>query len=255
MDGLFQSLNNKNVLVTGSSRGIGRALAEGFAQNGANVAVHGISCGEKIQNVIKCLSAYDGKITAVYGDLSDPNTAKRLIMDTVSALGGIDILVCNASIQIRKPWMEITDEEMLLQTQVNFFSTVKLIQNAVPYMLENDWGRIITIGSTQQQRPHPDMLIYSATKSAVRNSVISLALQLASKNITVNNVSVGTINTDRNTEVLKDKVYYEKVRNSNPVKFIGEPEDCVAAVMLLASESGRYITGDDIHIDGGKAVG
>jgi NAD(P)-dependent dehydrogenase (short-subunit alcohol dehydrogenase family) len=121
-------------------------------------------------------------------------------------------------------------------------------------MQKKGFGRVITIGSVQQDKPHPDMLIYSANKCAVKNIVQSLALQLAKENITVNNLAVGTIYTDRNKDVLKDAEYLKKVENDIPVGFIGEPRDCAGMALLLASEEGRYITGEDIHIDGGKFI-
>lgn len=254
MEGLFSSLKGKRVFITGSSRGIGRALAEGFAQNGADVAVHGVGPNETTDKAIEDISRFGTKIVGIYGDLSDPQVPERLIADTVKALGGIDILICNASVQVRNEWNKVDYDEMQFQTQVNFYSTIKLIQTAVPYMLENGWGRVITIGSTQQEKPHPEMLIYSATKCAVRNVVQSVALRLADKNITVNNISVGVVHTDRNAEVLKDKEYYEIARNRNPMKIIGDPVDCVAPVLMLASEAGRYITGDNIHVDGGRHI-
>lgn len=189
---------------------------------------------------------------SVLGDLSDSTVSEKLVTEAVQKLGGVDILICNASVQIRKPWLAVSEEDMLLQTKTNLFSTVKLMQAAVPQMQKNGWGRVITIGSVQQSKPHPDMLMYSAIKSAVRNIVQSLAQQLAEQNITVNNVAVGTIYTDRNTEALEDTAYHEKVKNDIPVKYIGTPEDIVGGVLLLASEEGRYITGEDLHIDGGK---
>lgn len=250
----FNSLKGKRVLITGSSRGIGRALAIGFAKNGAAVALHGVSDGEALRDTLAEVSKYTDKAIKVLGDLSDHSVPQKLIEETCEKLGGIDILICNVSVQIRRNWMEITHEDMLTQAQVNFFSSVALIQNAVGYMKENGWGRIITIGSVQQDKPHPDMLIYSATKCAMHNVVKSLALQLAQSNITVNNVPVGTIYTDRNTEVLKDQEYHEKVKASIPMGRIGEPEDCVGAVLMLSSEEGRYITGENLHIDGGKFI-
>lgn len=252
MGAKFDSLKGKRVLITGSSRGIGRALAVGFAQNCADVALHGVSRGSALDEALDLVTQYGVRATCVLGDLEDPNTPKRLVEETVRELGGIDILICNASIQIRRPWLEITDEDMLAQTRTNLFSTVKLMQSAAPHMLENGWGRIITIGSVQQDMPHPDMLIYSAIKSATLNIVRNLAVQLADKNITVNNVPMGTIYTDRNAEVLKNKEYHRQVKNDIPMKYIGEPEDCVAGVLLLSSDEGRYITGENLHIDGGK---
>ena len=254
MDAKFESLKGKRVLITGSSRGIGRALAIGFAENGADVALHGIGHRKEMDEVIALVSQYGSKVVTVLGDLGDLNAPERIINETIEKLGGIDILVCNASIQIRSPWMDITHEQMLSQTQVNLFSTVSLIQGAVKNMLKNGWGRVITIGSVQQDKPHPDMLIYSANKMAVLNIVQSLALQLADKNITVNNVPVGTIYTDRNVEVLKNEEYHQKVKNDIPMKRIGNPEDCVGAVLMLSSDAGKYITGENLHIDGGKYI-
>ena len=248
----FDSLKGKKVLITGSSRGIGRALAIAFAQNGAAVALHGLKPGDAMNEALSIVSQYNGQFTSVFGDLADPSVPERIVSETIDALGGIDILVCNASVQIRRPWQDISEEDMHCQLNTNLISTVKLIQSAVPEMKKNGWGRIITIGSVQQDKPHPDMLIYSAIKSAVRNIVKNLAMQLATSNITVNNVAVGTIYTDRNTQALLDDAYHQAVKNDIPVKYIGIPDDCAAGVLLLASEEGRYITGEDLHIDGGK---
>jgi NAD(P)-dependent dehydrogenase (short-subunit alcohol dehydrogenase family) len=129
-----------------------------------------------------------------------------------------------------------------------------LIQMLAPAMQEKKWGRIITIGSVQERKPHPNMLIYSASKAAQTNMVQSLALQLAPDGITVNNIAPGVIYTDRNVEALSDAEYAKKVTATIPVGFYGEPEDCAGMVRLLCSEAGRYITGQSIYIDGGKGV-
>ena len=121
-------------------------------------------------------------------------------------------------------------------------------------MKERGWGRVITIGSVQQAKPHPAMLVYAASKSAVVNMVQNLALQLAKDNITVNNVAPGTIYTDRNTAVLSNDEYKQRVIDDTPVGFIGEPEDCVGATLMLASDMGRYITGENLFVDGGKFI-
>ena len=116
------------------------------------------------------------------------------------------------------------------------------------------WGRIITVGSVQEAKPHPDMLVYSASKAAQTNMMHSLSLQLAEFGITVNNVAPGVVYTDRNKEALSDPEYAKKVTDSIPVGFYGEPEDCAGIVSLLCSEDGRYITGQSIYVDGGKSV-
>jgi len=121
-------------------------------------------------------------------------------------------------------------------------------------MKAKGWGRVITIGSVQEAKPHPDMLVYSATKAAQTNMVESLSLQLAKDGITVNNVAPGVIYTDRNVEALSDKEYAQKVKDSIPVGFYGKPEDCAGIVSLLCSDEGRYITGQSIFVDGGKSI-
>ena len=121
-------------------------------------------------------------------------------------------------------------------------------------MKKKGCGRIVTIGSVQEAKPYPDMLIYSASKAAQTNMVKSLSLQLAPFGITVNNMAPGVIYTDRNVEALSDPEYAKKVTNSIPVGFYGEPDDCAGTVSLLCSDEGRYITGQSIYVDGGKSV-
>ena len=176
------------------------------------------------------------------------------VQGLIEKIGDIDILVLNASMQFRNKWENITVEEFYKQVNCNFLASMLLIQQAVPHMRAQKWGRIVTIGSVQEAKPHPDMLVYSASKAAQTNMVQSLSLQLAPDGITVNNVAPGVIYTDRNVEALSDLDYAKKVTDSIPVGFYGEPEDCAPTVALLCSEKGRYITGQSIYIDGGKSV-
>jgi len=129
-----------------------------------------------------------------------------------------------------------------------------LIQAVADHMKEQKWGRIITVGSVQEAKPHPDMLVYAASKAAQTNMAHSLALQLAPFNITVNNVAPGVIYTDRNKEALADKEYAAKVSASIPIGYYGMPDDLAGIVSLLCSEDGRYITGQSIYVDGGKGI-
>jgi len=168
--------------------------------------------------------------------------------------GNIDILVLNASVQIRKRWDTITEDEFDTQMTVNFKSSVKLIQKYAPAMLENRWGRIVTIGSVQQKKPHKDMLIYAASKAAQMNMVQNLAKQFAPYGVTVNNIAPGVIATPRNDSALSDPEYKKQVMQGIPSERIGTPEDCAAQILLLCSEEGRYMTGEDIYIDGGMKL-
>lgn len=240
----------KRALVTGSSRGIGNAIALRLAKDGCHVLVHCASNINKANETIAAIQAAGGTAEAFTADLTDTACTKAL----GEQMGNIDILVLNASLQYRNGWENITLSECEQQLNCNFVSSLLLIQAAVPFMRAQQWGRIITIGSVQEAKPHPDMLVYSASKAAQTNMVQSLALQLAKDGITVNNVAPGVIYTDRNVEALSDPVYAKKVTDSIPVGFYGEPKDCAGIVSLLCSEEGRYITGQSIYVDGGKSI-
>ncbi len=241
----------KKVLVTGSSRGIGRALALALAEDGFMVYVHSVKEGNpKAAEVKALIEEWGGKAETVWGNLCDLKETEALARQ----VGQVDVLVLNASLQYRTPWKEISLDACYEQLNCNFVSSMLLIQKLAPHMQAQKWGRIITIGSVQEAKPHPDMLVYAASKAAQTNMVQSLSLQLAKDGITVNNVAPGVIDTDRNADALSDPAYAQKVRDSIPVGFYGTPADCAGIVRLLCSEEGRYITGQNIFVDGGKSV-
>jgi len=243
-------MQNKRALVTGSSRGIGRAIALALADDGFEIVLHCAGNIAKAQEVKALIEAKGGTATIIQADLCNLEDTARLTQEA----GEIDVLVLNASLQIPNRWDQITPDDCLQQLNCNFVSSMMLIQGLAENMQKKKWGRIVTIGSVQEKKPHPDMLVYSASKAAQTNMVHSLSLQLAKDGITVNNVAPGVIYTDRNVEALSDAEYAQKVMNLIPVGFYGEPSDCAAMVSLLCSEQGRYITGQSIYVDGGKGV-
>ena len=240
------NLKGKKALVTGSTQGIGFAIAQTLAEYGATVYVHGATSMEK------CLSASEkiaGSIP-VCQSLTEKDGADKLYR----AVGNVDILVLNASIQYRKAWDEITQEELEAQMQTNFASSLRLIQLCAPKMKENFWGRIVTVGSVQQYKPHKDMLVYAASKAAQMNMVQNLAKQLAPFGITVNNLAPGVIATPRNDAALSDPDYAQKVLSGIPMGYAGDSSDLAGAALLLSSDEGRYITGIDLTVDGGMKL-
>ena len=240
----------KTALVIGSSRGIGRAIAIRLAQDGYKVFVHGAGNIAKANETKQIIEQNGGVAEVIISDLTDIEKTREfceMIKET-------DVLILNASLQYRTPWQEITTKACYEQLNCNFVSSMMLIQAVADNMKKKGWGRIVTIGSVQEAKPHPDMLIYSASKAAQTNMVKSLALQLAKDGITVNNVAPGVIYTDRNVDALSDPEYAKKVTDSIPVGFYGEPEDCAGIVSLLCSDEGRYITGQNIFVDGGKGI-
>lgn len=240
----------KTAFITGSSRGIGRALAINLARDGYHIIVHGASNIEKAEETKNIIEQNGGTAETCVYDLCDVDGIK----DFAQKLGNIDVLILNASLQYNVPWEEITAQDCLKHLSCNYIASLMLIQSVVPYMKKQGWGRIITIGSVQESKPHPDMLAYSSSKAAQTNMVKSLSLQLAKDGITVNNVAPGVIYTDRNVKALSDPEYAKKVTASIPLGFYGKPEDCAGIVSLLCSEEGRYITGQSIYVDGGKGV-
>lgn len=240
----------KTALVTGSSRGIGRAIALQLAKDGFHIILHCAGNLAKAEEVKSLIEQRGGSAEIRVCDLTDLSQTQALC----KTVGHVDVLVLNASLQYRTPWQEIAVDACCAQLNCNFISSMLLMQAVADHMKQNKWGRIITVGSVQEAKPHPDMLVYSASKAAQTNMVKSLSLQLSNDGITVNNVAPGVIYTDRNVEALSDPAYAQKVTSTIPAGFYGEPEDCAGIVSLLCSEEGRYITGQSIFVDGGKSV-
>jgi NAD(P)-dependent dehydrogenase (short-subunit alcohol dehydrogenase family) len=248
------SLQGKTAFVTGSSRGIGRAIVLGLAELGANVVVHGVRAGKAADEVLTAVRALGREATFVAGDLSQTGGGRLCAEAVLATVGAVDVVVLNASIQIKKDWLEQSSQEVVSQMQTNFVASFEMLQAFVPNMKSAGWGRVLTVGSVQQSKPHPMMLPYAASKCAQMSMVTSLARDLAPYGITVNNLAPGVIQTDRNLEALADADYADLVKSKIPARSFGESEDCVGVAQLLCSDAGRYITGQDIYADGGMSL-
>ena len=247
-------LRGRTALVTGSTRGIGRAIALALADAGADIALHGSSDHEGVQQVRNEILERGVRCTVVLKNLADDDAADYLYQQVITKLGQLDILVANASVQCPKPWLEGDRADFELQINVNLRCSYELIKLAEPPMQSRAWGRILTIGSVQESNPHPDMLIYAATKCAQTSLTQNLAKQLSGSGVTINNLAPGVIATDRNIPRLADEDYQKLVLSKIPVGRVGKPEDCAAAALLLCSEGGAYITGQNIFVDGGMSL-
>jgi gluconate 5-dehydrogenase len=245
------SLKGRTALVTGSSQGIGRAIAIALAEAGADVIVHGSKPSGNLDEATAEVRAHGGRVWTVTADLSAPDGPGRLVAEVRRAVPALDILVLNVSVQARKPLPDIGTDEMDWYWRTNFRQAVELIQAFAPAMVERRWGRILTVGSVQQQRPHPQFPIYAALKSAMENLVRNLAVQYGPHGVTVNNLSPGVILTGRNEAALSDPDYAAKVTSKIPVGYFGEARDCAGMALLVCSEAGRYIHGADLPVDGG----
>ena len=234
------------ILVTGSTQGIGKAIAAAFAKQDDEVIVH---CSKDLSKAER-ICAEIGAARAVTADLSDMSEVRGLYKKT----GAVDCLILNASVQYKQHWQEITEEAIDRQFSVNVKSTLLLMQAYYPAMKEKGFGRIVTIGSVNQNRCHPKLALYSATKCAVMRLVKNIAKEAAPFGVTVNNVSPGAIATPRNADVYNNEALRAAVESAIPMGRFGTPEDCAGVVLFLCGKDGGYITGADIAVDGGMSL-
>lgn len=236
----------RKVLVTGSTQGIGKAIAAAFVKEGDEVIVHCSKDMEKAERIRKEI----GAAHAVVADFLQWQKISELYQKT----GPVDCLIINASVQYKQTWENITDDAIDKQIDINIKSTLKLMQIYYPAMKQNRFGRIVMIGSVNQHRRHPELALYSATKCADMSLVKNIAKQVAPFGVTVNNISPGAIVTPRNESVYNDEEQRKEVESFIPMGRFGIPEDCVGAVLLLCGRGGDYITGADIAVDGGMSL-
>jgi NAD(P)-dependent dehydrogenase (short-subunit alcohol dehydrogenase family) len=247
-------LTGRTALVTGARREIGRAIALGLAGAGARLAIH--HAGTKQEHVdaaevVQTIHAMGGDATAFPQDFTQDDAGSSLAA-AVTAWAPVDILVLNASIELPEPFTAVTRDHFDRQIAVNLRTTMELLQALMPPMAARGWGRVVTIGSVQQDKPHPAMLVYAGTKAAQLNWARSLARQYGGQGVTVNNLAPGAIRTARNRVQLETEA--EGLIQRIPAGRLGTPQDLVGAAMLLCSDAGGYINGANLFVDGGRAA-
>lgn len=235
------------ILVTGGSRGIGRACVECFASQGHSVAFIYKSNFDGAREV--CLSTGAHGICA---DLSSPESAKAAAVAAISKLGGIDVLVNNAGISQIKLFTDLTDEDWQKMLDTNLSGTFYITREAAKYMINQKSGRIINIGSMWGKVGASCEVHYSATKAALRGFTQSLAKELGPSGITVNCVEPGVIATDMNASLSPEII--DSLCDETPLCRLGTPENVADLVEFLASDKASFITGQIIGVDGGYAI-
>ena len=246
----FVDLSSRKALVTGSSRGIGNAIAMDLGRAGAHVIFHGTSESPALSEALKQAEAEGLKFSHVVGDIGSTDE----VMALVAACGDLDILVLNASVQKYVTIGTFDEDEFDRTMRCNLRSCFQLIKAFAPHMVEQKWGRIISIGSINQAKPAGRLSIYAAGKAAQLNLMNTAAKEYAANGVTVNTITPGVIVTDRNREKLRDEAFADTIMQSIPARRFGTSEDCAGIAVLLASDAAAYITGADIPVAGGMQL-
>lgn len=242
-------LKGKVSLVTGASRGIGRAIAIELAKNGSDIAVNYRKWVDGLNELKQEIEAYGVKCLLVEGDVSNYKSCSEMVETIISNFNKIDILVNNAGITKDSLIMRMKEEDFDVVIETNLKGTFNVTKNVVPYMVKQKSGRIINISSIVGVAGNAGQSNYSASKAGIIGFSKSLAKELASRNILVNVIAPGFIETDM-TDVLSDEIK-ENISKQILLKRLGKKEDIARVAKFLASEDSSYITGQVICVDGG----
>jgi 3-oxoacyl-[acyl-carrier protein] reductase len=246
------SLANKVALVTGSGRGIGRAIALKLAEAGASVVVNDIGDAAPVEAVVKEIKAMGGQALPVLADVSSAAEVERLVAEATSAYGRIDILVNNAGIARDQLLLRMTEEEWDRVLAVDLKSVFLCTRAVLKYMVKERRGRIISIASVVGMVGNAGQANYAAAKAGIIGFTRTVAKEVASRGITVNAIAPGFIDTEM-TQGLKAE-WKEELKKRIPLGRLGSPQDVAEAVAFLASDAAGYITGQVLVIDGGMAM-
>ena len=242
-------LSDKVALVTGASRGIGRAVAVGLARAGADVAV--VSRGEAVKETAAMIEQLGRRSFAMQEDLAEPEAAARVVSRTVEQLGRLDIMVNNAGTTRRAPCEQFSDEDWQAVMSLNIDAVFRLCREAGKVMLEQGYGKIVNVASLMSFQGGWTIPAYTASKHAVAGLTKSLANEWASRGITVNALAPGYVKTEVTAPLQEDPVRRPDIDKRIPQGRWAEPEDMVGPVLFLASEASAYVQGHVLVADGG----
>jgi NAD(P)-dependent dehydrogenase (short-subunit alcohol dehydrogenase family) len=249
-------LRGKRVLITGGSRGIGRALTLGLAREGADVVLCYRQHESLAREVVQTVESLGRRALAVRADVARAGEVAALVRQAIAFLGGIDVLVNNAGMNTRRPFLEVPEEEFDRVLEVNLKGPFLVGQAVARHMVERGGGGcIINVSSISAERAYPDLSHYQCAKAGVFMLTRGMALELAPYNIRVNAIAPGLTATDINRvqRETQPEVWQRRVERI-PLGRPGRPDDHVGAVVFLASDEAAWVTGATIVVDGGQSV-
>jgi glucose 1-dehydrogenase len=245
-------LAGKVAIVTGSSQGIGQAIAQRFSEEGASVVIDYRGHAEGANETRKMVEAAGGKAIIVKADISLIDDIQGLVDAGVNAFGKIDVLVNNAGIEKRKEFWDVAEQEYDMVMDVNLKGAFFATQRVVRHLRQTKQpGRIINISSVHEELPFPHFACYCMSKGGMKMMTRDLAIELAPFGITVNSIAPGAIETPINRALLNDPAKLRGLMANIPLQRLGQPKDVAEAAVFLASEGASYITGTTLFVDGG----
>jgi glucose 1-dehydrogenase len=248
----YMKLKDKTAIITGSSQGIGRGIAERFAREGANVVVNYIGNMEMANDVRKTIETSGGRAITVQGDVSKVNDINRLFDAAISEFGQVDILVNNAGVERHAPFWEVTEKDYDFVMNVNTKGTFFASQAMAKHLIETKRrGKIVNISSVHEDLPFPNFTAYCVSKGGVKMLTRNLAVELGQFGINVNNIAPGAIETPINKNLLNNPQKLNYLLGQIPLKRLGQPEDVAGMAVFLSSDEADYVTGSTFFVDGG----
>lgn len=247
-------LQNKVAIVTGGSRGIGKAIAQVFAREGATAVI----CGRK-QETLEQVAAEPvdgpGKVVPCVCHVGRAADLKHLLETVNGEFGKVDILVNNAATNIaQEPVLQTDESKFDKMVEINLKSAFRLIQAVAPGMCDRGWGSIINIASIAGLRPQHHGMLYSMTKAALIMMTQSYALELGPKGVRVNAIAPGLIQTVLSEYYWKGEGKTDEILTNQPIQHLGQPQEIAEVALMLASDRGSYITGQTLVVDGGRLL-